>query len=280
MAAIERLTFKTKPEHTSWSALETMWREADGIEALDGGWLYDHLYPIYADKSGPAFEAWTTLSYLAGITNRLRLGILVSAVPYRSPALLAKMAATFDHFSGGRLDLGLGAGWNEDEASAYGMPLLPIGKRLDQFEEACAIVTSLLTKEATTFDGKHYQIRDAYCEPKPVQEPHPPITMGGVGEKRFLKLVARYADDWNHPGGSPEDFAHKLSVLHAHCEAISRNPSEIVPSCHVFVSENVNETADQAAALAEAGARHICLYFIDQMNPDLLGPTATAVRAI
>jgi F420-dependent oxidoreductase-like protein len=277
MPTIEKLTFKTKPEYMDWAGIEAMWREAEGIDQLDGGWLFDHLYPIYGDKSGPSFEGWTALSYLAGITKRLRLGLLVSAIPYRNPALLAKMVTTFDHFSQGRLDLGLGAGWNEDEASAYGMPLLPIGKRLSQFDEACAIVTSLLTQETTTLEGEYYQVKDAYCEPKPLQKPHPPIVMGGVGEKRFLKIAARYADDWNHPGGSPEDFAHKLSVLHAHCETIGRDPAEIMPSCHVFVGENPNETADQAAALAEVGARHICLYFVDKQHPDLLGPTVEAI---
>ncbi len=110
---------------------------------------------------------------------------MVTGNPYRSPALLANMAATFDHFSGGRLDLGIGAGWHEAEANAYGNPLLPIGKRLDQFEEACEIVDALLTRESTDFKGAHYTLHDAHCEPKPLQKPRPPLVMGGVGEKRF-----------------------------------------------------------------------------------------------
>ncbi len=274
-----RLTFKTKPEHTTWGALAAMWDEGERIDVFDGGWLYDHFYPIYGDQDGPCFEGWTALSYLAGRHPRLRLGLLVTGNPYRHPAVLANMAATFDHFSGGRLDLGLGAGWNDIEAQAYGMPLLPIGKRLDQFEEACEVVDALLTRDSTDFDGAHYSLRDAHCEPKPIQRPRPPLVMGGVGEKRFLRIVARFADDWNYPGGSPEDFRHKLDVLHRHCAAVGRDPAAITPSCHLFVADDPAETAAQAAAYGAAGARHLCLYFMDNDRVDLMRPTAEAVAA-
>ncbi len=274
-----RLTFKTKPEHTTWRAIADMWEEGERIELFDGGWLYDHFYPIYGDQSGPCFEGWTALSYLAGRTERLRLGLMVTGNPYRSPALLANMAATFDHFSGGRLDLGIGAGWHEAEANAYGNPLLPIGKRLDQFEEACEIVDALLTRESTDFKGAHYTLHDAHCEPKPLQKPRPPLVMGGVGEKRFLRIAARFADDWNYPGGSPEDFRHKLEVLHRHCAAVGRDPKTITPSCHLFVAEDPAATATDAAAFAAAGAEHLCLYFMDNSRPELMRPTAEAVAA-
>ena len=171
MSKLQRLTFKTKPEDVTWSQIVDMWMEGERIDLYDGGWLFDHFYPIYGDAAGPCYEGWTALSYLAGRTTRLRLGVMVTGVPYRHPAVLANMAATFDVFSGGRLDLGIGAGWNEIEANAYGMPLLPIKQRLDQFEEACAVLNSLLTQETTTFDGTHYQLTDAFCAPKPVQRP-------------------------------------------------------------------------------------------------------------
>lgn len=280
MAKLERLTFKVKPESTTWADLESMCRQAEDTPELDGVWLYDHLCPIYEDQSGPCFEGWTALSYLAGITRRLRLGLMVSAVPYRNPGLLAKMVTTFDHFSGGRLDLGLGAGWVESEAAAYGMPLLPIGARLTQFEEACQVLRSLLTEAKTNFDGAHYQMKDALCEPKPLQKPYPPILMGGAGEKRFLKIVARYADDWNYAGGTPEDFQHKLEVLEGHCESVGRDFQQIRPSCHIFVSDAAEQAVDEAGRYLEAGVRHVCLYFQNNQSQHLIAPIAEAVKKL
>ena len=278
MTNVRRLTFKTRPEHTDWDALVAMWLEAEGITALDGGWLFDHFYPIYADRTGPCFEGWTALSYLAGRTQRLRLGLMVTGMPYRHPALLANMAATFDVFSRGRLDLGLGAGWNQEEADAYGIELLPIGRRMDQFEEGCEIVHDLLTRAQTNFDGEHYQLKDARCEPKPVQKPRPPITIGGLGEKRTLRIAARFADDWNFPFGDAESFAHKVEVLRGHCEAIGRDASEITVSTHVSAGADPEKTAASAHAYAEAGAQHLCLYFGDCSDPGLIGRTVEAVQ--
>jgi len=278
---VRRITFKTKPEYSTWQEILDMWLEGERVEIFDGGFLFDHFYPIYGDKTGPCLEGWTALSYLAGRTRRIRLGLMVTGVPYRHPAVLAKMAATFDHFSGGRLDLGLGAGWNEVEADAYGIPLLPIRTRLDQFEEACALILALFEREGTTFDGEHYRLSEAHCEPKPVQKPHPPLVMGGSGEKRMLRIVARYADDWNFVGGPVEDFRRKIDVLHDHCRAVGRDPNAITISCHVVAGAEPSQTAELAATFAAAGAEHLCLYFFDNTRPDLLGPTAEAVaRAV
>jgi len=274
-----RLSFKTRPQDTPWQPLLDFWLEAESIEALDGGWLFDHFYPIYGDSTGPCFEGWTALSYLAGRTRRLRLGLMVTGNPYRHPAVLAKMAATFDVFSGGRLDLGLGAGWNQEEASAYGIPLLPLRERFDQFEEACEIVHRLLTQTTTTFRGKHYALADARCEPKAIQKPRPPLVIGGQGERRTLRIAARWADDWNFPGGTPEQFAHKRAVLQRHCAELGRDPAEIVCSTHVMAGADPGKTAEQAAALAAAGAGHLCLYFFDCSDPGLLGRTTDAVLA-
>lgn len=275
--SVRRITFKTKPEYSTWQQILDMWLEGERIELYDGGFLFDHFYPIYGDPSGPCFEGWSALSYLAGRTRRIRLGLMVTGVPYRNPAVLAKMAATFDHFSAGRLDLGLGAGWHELEAKAYGMPLLPIKQRLDQFEEACAALTALFENDITTYDGAHVRLTEARLEPKPVQKPHPPFVMGGSGEKRMLKIVACYADDWNFVGGPIDDFRRKLDVLRGHCATLRRDPADITVSCHVVAGDEPAQTATQAAAFAEAGAEHLCLYFIDNARPDLLGPTAEAV---
>ncbi|MBM4266264.1 MAG: TIGR03560 family F420-dependent LLM class oxidoreductase [Deltaproteobacteria bacterium] len=279
MADVKRITFKTAPERTEWSRLLDTWLEAEQIEALDGGWLFDHFYPIYGDPTGPCFEGWTALSYLAGRTKRLRLGLLVTGNPYRHPSVLANMAATFDVFSGGRLDLGLGAGWNQIEADALGLELLPIRDRLSQFEEACGVVDSLLTKETTTFTGRFYRLTDARCAPKPVQRPRPPFIIGGVGEKRMLRICARWADDWNFPGGSPEMFREKVAILHRHCAEIGRDPSEITLSTHVFAGDDPAKTAADSVGFAEAGAQHLVLYFLSPAAPGLLGRTVEAVTA-
>ena len=188
------------------------------------------------------------------------------------------MAATFDVFSGGRLDLGLGAGWNQEEADAYGIELLPIGRRMNQFEEGCEVVHRLLTQTQTRFEGEYYQLKDARCEPKPVQQPRPPITIGGLGEKRTLRIAARFAEDWNFPYGDAESFAHKANVLREHCAALGRDPSEITLSVHLPVDADPEQTAATARAYAEAGAQHLCLYFGDCSDPGLLGRSVEAVQ--
>ena len=143
------------------------------------------------------------------------------------------MAAALDIVSDGRLELGIGAGWNEEESGAYGIELGSLKERFDRFEEACEVLTSLLSKETTTFDGKYYQLKDARNEPKGPQKPHPPICIGGSGEKRTLPLTAKYADHWNFVGGPPEEFARKRDVLAARCADIGRDPKEITLSAHV-----------------------------------------------
>ena len=277
MSESPRLTFKTLPSGTKWGPLLEWWLEAEQLEALDGGWLFDHFYPIYGDPTGPCFEGWTALSYLAGRTKRLRLGLMVTGNPYRHPAVLANMAATYDVFSEGRLDLGLGAGWNELEAGAYGIPFGTMGQRLDQLEEAVQVIRLLFRERVSKFEGVHYQLDDAYCEPKPVQAGGPPLTIGGAGEKRTLRIAARWADDWNFPGGTPEEFAHKVEVLRGHCDSVGRDFSEITLSTHVIAGGEPNATADAAAAFVESGARHLCLYFFDLTDRDVLGSTVEAV---
>ena len=184
-----------------------VWQTADDIDVYESGWTFDHFYPIFSDSSGPCLEGWITLTALAQATKRLRVGVLVTGIHYRHPAVLANMAAALDIISNGRLELGIGAGWNEEESGAYGIELGSIKERFDRFEEACEVLTSLLCKETTTFDGKYYQLKDARNEPKGPQKPHPPICIGGSGEKRTLPLTAKYADHWNFVGGPPEEFA-------------------------------------------------------------------------
>ena len=181
--------------------------------------------------------------------------MLVTGIHYRHPAVLANMAAALDVISNGRLELGIGAGWNEEESGAYGIELGTIKERFDRFEEACEVLTSLLTKETTTFDGKYYQLKDARNEPKGPQQPHPPICIGGSGEKRTLPLTAKYADHWNFVGGTPEEFARKRDVLAARCADIGRDPKEITLSAHVRLGEDRDyaKVVDEAARARRGG---------------------------
>jgi len=251
-----RFAFKTSPQNTTWADMLAVWRAADDIELFESGWTFDHFYPIFTDdSSGPCLEGWLTLTALAQATQRLRVGVLVTGMPYRHPTVLANMAATLDIISNGRLELGIGAGWNEEEANAYGIDLGTLTERFDRFDEACEIITGLLTRPSTSFAGRHFTLTDAYCEPKPLQQPHPPITIGGDGPTRTLRAVARYAQRWNTPFTSPEILREKQQVLAAHCADIGRDPSEITITAQTFhdPAKGAASTAEDCAALGEAG---------------------------
>jgi F420-dependent oxidoreductase-like protein len=204
----------------------------------DGIYVADHFLPSMGDDMGPTQECWGLLAGLAASVPRVRLGSLVCGNTYRHPAVLANQAATVDQISGGRLVLGLGAGWQENEHDAYGIPLPAPGPRLDMLEEACKVVKDLLTRPRTTFAGGYYHLTDAPCEPKPVQDPLP-LLVGGGGEKRTLRIAARFADEWN-VWGTPELLAHKGAVLDRHCNDVGRDPSAIQRSTQalLFMSDN------------------------------------------
>jgi F420-dependent oxidoreductase-like protein len=193
----------------------------------DGAYLCDHFMPFRADglaADAPMLECWTTLAVLAGQTRRLRLGTLVLGNTFRHPAVVANMAATMSRASGGRFVLGLGAGGQANEHTAYGVELGAIKGRLDRFEEACAVIRSLLEQPRTTLHGKFYRLTDAPCEPKP---PTPvPLLIGGGGERRTLRIAARFADEW-HTWGTVEEFGRKCEILDRHCADIGRDPSTI-----------------------------------------------------
>ena len=196
----------------------------------DGIWLSDHLMSNQ-EPSGPYNEAWTTLAALATLVPRVRLGILVSGNTYRHPALLAKMAAQVDIISGGRLVLGLGAAWQENEHLAYGIPFYTTGERLRRLKEACQLIRGLFQNERTTFRGRYYDLRNAPLLPKPQQRPGPPLLIGGGGEEVTLRIVAQYADEWNVKG-TPDELRHKIAILERHCADVGRDPSEIRRSAY------------------------------------------------
>jgi F420-dependent oxidoreductase-like protein len=276
-----RFAIKTAPQHTTWPAMLEVWQAADDIELFESGWTFDHFYPIFSDTTGPCLEGWVTLTALAQATKRLRLGTLVTGIHYRHPAVLANMAATLDIVSGGRLEIGIGAGWNEQESGAYGIPLGTPRERSDRFEEACEVLVALLTQEESSYKGEYYQLADARCSPKAIQRPHPPICIGGSGEKRTLRTAARFAQHWNFVGGTPQEFARKRDVLHQHCADIGRDPKEITLSSHVrFDGHDAAATAGQIAELAEQGLELAIVYLRPPLSPAVLAPLATALEAM
>ena len=206
-----------------------VWTAADEMEIFESAWNFDHFYPIFVeDTSGPCMEAWITLAALAQATRRIRVGCLVSGVVYRHPAVLANMISSLDIVSNGRLEIGLGAGWNDEECEAYGIELGTMTQRFDRFDECCEIITSLLTQETTNFEGSYFKLKNARNNPAGIQKPHPPICIGGGGPKRTLPNVARYAQHWNYPSSDLEGFLNRRKILYSICNEIGRDPAEII----------------------------------------------------
>jgi F420-dependent oxidoreductase-like protein len=262
MAPAHRIRFgiKTAPQHTTYADMLRVWQEADEEPLLEHAWLFDHFMPIVGDPTGPCLEGWSLLTALAALTRRLRVGLMVTGNTYRHPAVLANIAATVDIISGGRLDFGIGAGWNEREHHAYGIPLYPVAERIHRLGEACQMIRLLWTEQAPSFEGNYYQLTEAYCEPKPLQKPHPPIVIGGSGEQLTLRVVARYADIWNYVIGPTEEFKRKNAVLDRHCDAVGRNPADIHRSVQLVMDPG-NWPADRelVRGFIDAGATHVIL---------------------
>jgi F420-dependent oxidoreductase-like protein len=278
-----RFGFKTAPQNTTWPDMLAVWQAADEIELFESGWTFDHFYPIFSDPTGPCLEGWVTTTALAQATRRLRIGVLVTGMPYRHPAVLANMAATLDVISDGRLDLGLGAGWNEEEAGAYGIDLGgSLTDRFDSFDEGLEVIVGLLSDETTTVRGRFWNVVGARCEPKPVQRPHPPICIGGTGERRTLRSVARFAQHWNFPGGGPDVLTSKRGVLQRHCDAIGRDPGEIMISTHVRLSEDgdIGKLTSEVEELGQAGLDLAIVYVPPPHTPAVLDDVVKALEPL
>jgi F420-dependent oxidoreductase-like protein len=251
---------KTAPQHITYETMLEVWQEADAEPEIEHAWLFDHFMPIVGDHTGPCLEGWTLLSAFAALTKRVRIGLMVTGNTYRHPAVLAKIGATVDVISRGRLDFGIGAGWNEREHDAYGIPLYQPGERIRRMGEACEVIKRMWTEKAPSFEGRYYQIKEAYCEPKPVQKPYPPFVIGGGGEQLTLRMVARYADIWNLPGGQIEDIQRKSAILDQHCLAIGRDPAEIVRSIQYPINpQNLVETREALQTFIDIGVTHLIL---------------------
>lgn len=250
-----RFGIQTPQQHLSWQELVALWQEVDGL-GYDTAWVFDHFLPIFSDPTGSCLEGWTALAALAMATRRVRLGLMVTGNTYRHPAVLAKMAATVDIISGGRLILGLGAGWFELEHREYGVPFHTTLGRLRRLDEALAMIKLLWTQEKSNFNGRHFKLEDASFNPKPVQKPHPPILIGASGEKVALGIVAQHAQMWNS-FGTPEIFRTKIARLEEHCRRLGRDPTAIEKSVLISGTFALDEARRCIDAYAAAGVTHI-----------------------
>lgn len=220
-----RFGIATGQQRYQWPQLRELWEVAERA-GYDSLWTGDHLYAIMADSSESTFEGWSTLAALSQHTSRARIGSLVNCNSFRNPCLTAKMAVTLDHLSDGRFILGLGAGWFEREHRSRGFEFQPILERLRALDEACRIITAMLTEGRASFHGSHYEIADAICSPKPIQRPRPPLMIAGRGENVLLKIVAEHADMWNTQG-NPEQMKRLIEVIRRHGDRIRRDTDEI-----------------------------------------------------
>ena len=249
------------------------------IAVFESAWSWDHFYPLAEPYDGPNLEGWTMLAALAQATSRLRIGAMVNGMHHRHPAVTANMAATLDHISGGRFELGMGAGWNVLESDAYGIPLGTLKDRSDRFEEGIEVIVSLLTQTSTNFSGEWFQLENAWCEPKPVQD-RIPIVIGGKGKQRTLRTAARFADQWDMTFPSePREWTDLDEVLRGHCDRVGRDQSEITRSIHLAFSEDDDPAAlrDRAAPFFEAGVDIVVWSMRGAVDARRLEPLANAL---
>jgi F420-dependent oxidoreductase-like protein len=238
-------------QRVPWSEVADRARFADSL-GFDGVWGFDHFQPMYGEGLGECFEGNTTLAALSGITDHVRLGLLVTGMTYRHPAVLAAEAITIDHASGGRLELSYGAAWFEEEHRQLGIPFPPLKDRVDAFEEAVQIVRGLLTTDDFTFEGRYHSVEHATLRPRPVQQPHPPIWIGASGERRMMPIAARYADVW-HCFGGVRELAPKSERLSAMAEASGRDPSEIMRAASLSLEDDAEKLARRIDQWRDAG---------------------------
>jgi alkanesulfonate monooxygenase SsuD/methylene tetrahydromethanopterin reductase-like flavin-dependent oxidoreductase (luciferase family) len=261
-----RFGIMTAPSGVNFDDLLRVWREADTIPEIRHAWLFDHLLPISGDLNGPIFEGWTLLSALAARTERLRLGLMVTSNRFRPPAMLAKIAATVDIVSGGRLEFGIGAGsrpsvsFARREYEAHGLPYHDSADAVGSLDESCTIIRRLwIDNEPFDFDGTYHHLIGAFGNPKPVQRPHPPIVIGGRAIAT-LRVVAKHADVWNIPGGDIDDAVRRSAMLDRFCSEIGRDPASITRSIVLQVSyDRPGGTRDAVGEAIGAGFPHIVL---------------------
>jgi F420-dependent oxidoreductase-like protein len=271
-----RFALSTSPQRTTWPWLLEVWQRADAHPVFESAWTFDHLYPLFGDSEEDCFEGWITLTALLQATSRLRGGVLVSGMVYRHPGVLANMASTLDVVSHGRLELGVGAGWNDEECDAFGIELGSMKERFDRFEEGLEVLEGLLTSDRTTFEGAYYRLSEAMNNPKPVQRPLP-ICIGGRGKRRTLPLAARFATHWNFSGTEPTEFADCRDVLLRSCAEIGRDPAEI--TCSTLVRYDGDDAGAIGAieAMDAVGADLVIISIPKSARPDVVDHLAGLV---
>jgi alkanesulfonate monooxygenase SsuD/methylene tetrahydromethanopterin reductase-like flavin-dependent oxidoreductase (luciferase family) len=269
-----RFGIMTAPQQVAYGDVLRVWQEADAIPEIEHAWLFDHLMPIGGDPDGPILEGWTLLSALASQTRRLRVGLLVTSNRFRPPAMLAKIATTVDIVSGGRLDFGIGAGSRPShplarrEYEAHGLPYDDFSHSLQSLAEALTAIRRLWSEtEPFDFAGTHVQLTGALGNPRPIQQPGPPIMIGGRSGP-LLRIVAEHADLWNIPGGDIDDVIARSALLDRYCDEIGRDPASITRSIHLPVSYDQPEiTRDAIGQAIDAGFGHVVLGLADHPYP-------------
>lgn len=238
-----------------WPELRDRVVWADQAE-FESAWVFDHFTALYGDAKGPCLEAWTLLAALGALTTRIRLGTLVTGVTYRHPSMLAAEVVTVDHVTNGRVNVGLGAAWHDEEHERLGFDFPPTAERIERLEETVQIIKGLLSTDDFDFDGKHYKLRRAFYRPRPVQQPNPPIWIGAIGEKSMLPLAARHADVW-HCFGSTTELARKSAIVDKLAQMAGRDPADIGRSTNLSISEPWDVVRREADKLREVGFDHL-----------------------
>lgn len=252
-----RLDLVDVPADRHWPVISDLAARADA-GPWESVWVYDHMHTSPLTSSEATHEAWSLMSALGAVTSRVRLGQMCTCLGYRNPALLAKIAATVDHISGGRVEMGIGAGWYEHEWRAYGYGFPSAGDRLGMLDEGVRIMREAWSQGVVSLEGEHYRVDGAIVQPRPLQPGGIPVWVAGGGERKTLRIAARYADYTNFDG-TPDGFAHKAEVLRGHCADLGRDPSAITMTANynVAIGETEKEVADRLASLRDRMARHV-----------------------
>jgi F420-dependent oxidoreductase-like protein len=261
-------------EGVTWDDWVALARATEEL-GFEGLFRSDHYGPVVAEDERGSLDAWTTLAALAAVTSRIRLGTLVSPATFRHPSVLAKSAVTVDQISGGRVELGMGAGWNEAEHARYGFPFPPTRERMDVFAEQLEIVHRQLSSEPFSFEGEHYRLEDANPQPKPVQSPHLPLIVGGRGRRRSVALAARWADEYNTVSPAPEECRALRARIAEACEREGRDPLPL--SVMTGLIRSPAEAIERLTELADAGVERVMLQHLEHRDLDILEVAAREV---
>lgn len=276
-----RFGVSTSPQRCSWDWLLEVWERCDEIELFESGWTFDHFYPIFGDSTEDCYEGWISLTALLQATTRLRGGVLVTGMLYRHPAVLANMAATLDVTSRGRLEVGVGAGWNEEECAAYGIDLGTMDERFERFEEGMEVLHQLLTRDRADFEGRWYRLEDAMNNPKPVQDPIP-ICVGGSGLRRTIPAAAKYAHHWNYgsPAMNVEDFRMRHAVFVDALEREGRSRDEVTVSSIIRFNGDLDAMVADARAFEAEGLDLAIVSIPKDVDPAVVSTVAAALAPL